>query len=542
MVLALLLTVTATAAAATADAPRAGAAAAATQGNTNKHKKPAATKVPVDPTEGETHLPAGRFGTVTVYIPEGTPKSVAIFLSGDGGWNLGVISMAKALVDMGAVVIGVDIRQYLGALGKAAQRPDQSVTETQWRKSHEAPTGRRGAAAEIPRSPSGATRENAPCQLIAGDFENLSHQIQKEIGMFVYHVPVLVGYSSGATVVYAALVQSPPGTFAGALSLGFCPDQDFSGAALCPGAGLHYTPGKKTDLVFEPAKNLKQPWIAFQGQKDEVCGPAPVDVFAAQTNGAQVVKLPLVGHGFSVERNWMPQFREAYASISAHTEAPAARPQEISDLPVNEVPAEGPASSDEMALLLTGDGGWAGLDQELATQLAASGVPTVGLNSLKYFWTERTPAETAQDVARVMRHYLAAWNKQRVLLVGYSFGADVLPFVVNRLPTDLRERVATVSLLGVDSNASFEIRIADWVGSDDGGPPTKPEVAAIGGVPVLCVYGEGESDSICPGLPKGPEHTKITLAEVGKGHHFSGEYSTLAERILAFARAPRPST
>ena len=479
----------------------------------------------VDPTEGETHLTAGRFGRVTVYIPEGTPNSVAIFLSGDGGWNLGVISMAKALVDMGAVVIGVDIRQYLGALGKAAQRDDQS------------------AAAEVPRSPNGATRENAPCQLIAGDFENLSHQIQKEIGMFVYHVPVLVGYSSGATVVYAALVQSPPGTFAGALSLGFCPDQDFSGAALCSGAGLHYSQGKKTDLIFEPARTLKQPWIAFQGQQDQVCAPAPVDVFAAQTTNGQVVKLPLVGHGFGVERNWMPQFRESYASITAHVETPPARPADIGDLPVNEVRAEGSSSSEEMAVLLTGDGGWAGLDQELAAQLAASGVPTVGLNSLKYFWTERSPTETAKDVARVMSHYLGAWNKQRVLLVGYSFGADVLPFVVNRLPPELRARVATVSLLGVDSNASFEIRIADWVGSDDSGPPTRPEVAAIGGVPVLCIYGEGESDSICPGLPKNPEHTKITLAEVGKGHHFSGEYATLAERILAFARAPQqPAT
>jgi type IV secretory pathway VirJ component len=468
-------------------------------------KKPA-KPVPVDPTEGETHLPAGRFGTVTVYIPEGTPKSVAIFLSGDGGWNLGVISMAKALVDTGAVVIGVDIRQYLGALGKAAQR------------------------------------EHAPCQLIAGDFENLSHQIQKEIGMFVYHVPVLVGYSSGATVVYAALVQSPPGTFAGALSLGFCPDQDFSGAALCPGAGLHYSPGKKTDLVFEPAKTLKQPWIAFQGQKDQVCAPAPVDVFAAQTTNGQVVKLPLVGHGFSVERNWMPQFLESYASITAHVETLPQRPADIGDLPVTEVRAEGTGSSDEMALMLTGDGGWAGLDQELAAQLAASGVPTVGLNSLKYFWTERSPAETANDVARLMSHYLTAWNKQRVLLVGYSFGADVLPFVVNRLPPELRARVATVSLLGVDSNASFEIRIAGWVGADDSGPPTKPEVAALGSVPVLCIYGEGESDSICPGLPKSPEHAKVTLAEVGKGHHFSGEYSTLAERILAFARTPQPAT
>jgi type IV secretory pathway VirJ component len=483
-----------------------------------------------EPVEGETHLPAGRFGTVTVYIPEGTPQSVAIFLSGDGGWNLGVVSMARALTNMGAVVIGVDIRQYLGALGKSALRDDRSAAE------------------EVPRSPNGATREHAPCQLIAGDFENLSHQIQKEIGMFVYHVPVLIGYSSGATVVYATLAQSPPGTFAGALSLGFCADQDFAGAALCPGAGLHYTlahgspgQGKKNDLIFEPAKTLKQPWIALQGQKDQVCAPEPVDTFAAQTTGGEVVKLPLVGHGFGVERNWMPQFLDAYKRITVRVETPPPRPAEVSNLPVTEVHAES-NNSDELAILITGDGGWAGLDQELAARLAADGVPTVGLNSLKYFWTGRTPDETAQDVARIMSHYLAAWNKRRVLLVGYSFGADVLPFVVNRLPPDLRARVATVSLLGVDSDASFEIKIAGWVGADDGGPATQPEVAAMAAVPVLCIYGEGETDSICPGLPKEPEHTRITLAQIGKGHHFSGEYASLAARILAFARAAQPIT
>jgi len=476
------------------------------------HKPPAAATAPAEPVEsaeGATRLPAGRFGTVTVYIPEGTPQSVAIFLSGDGGWNLGVVSMARALTtNLGAVVIGVDIRQYFGALGKAAQR------------------------------------ENAPCQLIAGDFENLSHQIQKEIGMFVYHVPVLIGYSSGATVVYATLVQSPPGTFAGALSMGFCPDQDFAGAALCPGAGLHYTHGKKNDLIFEPAKTLKQPWIAFQGQKDQVCSPAAVDTFAADTPGGEVIRLPLVGHGFGVERNWMPQFIDAYKSITARVETHPERPPDIDNLPVNEVRAESSAS-EAMALLITGDGGWAGLDQELAARLAADGVPTVGLNSLKYFWTGRTPDETAQDVARIMRHYLAAWNKQRVLLVGYSFGADVVPFVVNRLPPDLRARVATVSLLGVDSNASFEIKIASWVGADDAsGRQTRPEVAAMAGVPVLCIYGDGETDSICPGLATGPEHNQVSLAEIGKGHHFSGEYAALADRILAFARqaSARPVT
>ena len=65
------------------------------------------------------------------------------------------------------------------------------------------------------------------------------------------------------------------------------------------------------------------------------------------------------------------------------------------------------------------------------------------------------------DVAVIGAGVFGAWTawhlarrKQRVLLVGYSFGADVLPFVVNRLPPDLRDRVASVSLLGIDSNAA----------------------------------------------------------------------------------------
>ncbi len=462
--------------------------------------RPAAAKSA--PSDGaDAHVRAGRFGAVSVYIPEGQPKSVAIFLSGDGGWELGVINMAKALRDAGAVVIGADIRRYLGSLGEAAARP------------------------------------HAPCQLIAADFEALSHQVQKEIGMREYHVPVLVGYSSGATVVYATLVQSPPGTFAGALSLGFCPDQDFAGAQLCPGAGLHYTPNKQHELLLAPASSLRQPWIVFQGQQDEVCSARTADEFAAQVANGEVVRLPLVGHGFSVERNWMPQFRAAYARLTAPAAAPPPRPPEIGDLPVEEVPATG--TGPELALLMTGDGGWAGLDQELAARLAQSGVPTVGLNSLKYFWTQRTPDETARDVARLLRHYLAAWNKQRVLLVGYSFGADVLPFVVNRLPADLRARVASVSLLGIDSNASFEVSVADWVGTGDSGPPTRPELAALSALPVLCIYGEGESDSICPGLAPRPQ---LAREQIGKGHHFSGEYVTLADRILAYARAARPVT
>jgi type IV secretory pathway VirJ component len=470
-------------------APAAPAAAASAA------KPPAAAQQ----THAARELGAGRFGIVHVYVPAGKPQSVAIFVSGDGGWELGVINMARALRDMGAVVIGVDVTHYFATLRRAAQRAD------------------------------------AHCEMIAADFESLSHQVQRQIGLGEYHVPVLVGYSSGATVVYAALVQSPPGTFAGALSLGFCADQDFGGAQLCPGNGLRYTQNAQHELVFEPAESLRQPWIAFQGEKDEVCDPHAAAEFATRVAGGAVVKLPLVGHGFSVERNWMPQFRAAYARLAERPPLPvAATAPEISDLPLQEVPAAEPGQ--ELALLLTGDGGWAGLDQELAARLAANGVPTVALNSLKYFWSQRTPQQTADDVARVLRHYFATWHAQRVLMIGYSFGADVLPFVINRLPPDLRARVASVSLLGIDAHASFEVHVAEWAGGDEGGTPTRPELADITSVPVLCIYGEGETDSICPQLPPGT----VTLERIGKGHHFSGEYALLADRILSFARSRTP--
>jgi type IV secretory pathway VirJ component len=88
-----------------------------------------------------------------------------------------------------------------------------------------------------------------------------------------------------------------------------------------------------------------------------------------------------------------------------------------------------------------------------------------------------------------------------------------------------------VSLLGIDARASFEVHVAEWIGGAGGGPPTRPELEAMK-EPVLCIYGADESDSICPELPG----TRVTREEIGKGHHFSGDYSLLADRILGFTR------
>ena len=52
--------------------------------------KPPAATAPAKPPES---LSYGRFGQVAIYRPAPHPKNVVLFLSGDGGWNLGVVDM-----------------------------------------------------------------------------------------------------------------------------------------------------------------------------------------------------------------------------------------------------------------------------------------------------------------------------------------------------------------------------------------------------------------------------------------------------------------
>ena len=59
---------------------------------------------------------------------------------------------------------------------------------------------------------------------------------------------------------------------------------------------------------------------------------------------------------------------------------------------------------------------------------------------------------------------MSQWSVNRVILVGYSFGADVVPFLVNRLPSGLLPLVRSVALLGLSETAEFEFHLSDWIG------------------------------------------------------------------------------
>jgi type IV secretory pathway VirJ component len=436
------------------------------------------------------------FGDVTVYGPDGAPSQIVLFVSGDGGWNLGVVSMAERLRDLGALVAGIDIRRFIQSLN-ASKR----------------------------------------CAYPAGALEELSKNVQLRFKLPQYKRPILVGYSSGATLVYAAIASAPPESFAGAISLGFCPDIAIH-KPLCQMRGLKTTKTKvPKEVGFDvaPYPANKVPWMVLQGEIDQVCDPPGTRTFVDATGSSKLFSLPHVGHGFGVPKNWQPQFIEAYRTVTkirplADEDVHRASIPGVEDLSLVEVRAAvtTPDRSDTMALILTGDGGWAEIDRSIAAGLADAGIPTVGWSSLRYYWQPRTPHEASTDLARIIGHYTSAWHKSHVVVIGYSFGADVAAFLINRLPQEMRAMIPRVTLLGLSTGATFEFHVSEWVAGAEDQFPTVPEVERLP-MPVTCIKGGDEDDSACVDL-HGPRTSVITI---GEGHHFSGDYERIVRVILA---------
>ncbi len=195
-------------------------------------------------------------------------------------------------------------------------------------------------------------------------------------------------------------------------------------------------------------------------------------------------------------------------------------------LPLVEVPAT-QRGSDTLVVFVSGDGGWAAIDKSISKLLAAEGMPVVGLNSLQYFWTKRTPATASHDLQSIIDTYLARWQKSRVVLVGYSRGADVLPAMTSRLSTETKAKIRLLALLSPSPRADFEFHVMDWMRDSNRGLPVRPELERID-QKTVCIWGEDDRESLCNGLAM-PQVKVVTL----KGaHHFDGGYDKLARIIL----------
>lgn len=209
--------------------------------------------------------------------------------------------------------------------------------------------------------------------------------------------------------------------------------------------------------------------------------------------------------------------------------AASARPDSLTDLPLVEVAATR-VGGRRMVVLITGDGDWAATVKGIARTLADSGMPVVALKARAYLSRRPTPDALARDVERIVRYYAAAWQREEVVLVGFSRGADFLPFVANRLPEDLRARTPLLAMLSPGRQASFEFHLVDLIRdvSRPSDVPTLPEAARSAGVPMLCVYGHDEAEhSLCTEAPSG----MMRVVERGGGHRTT-DHALLSSAIL----------
>src|SRR5262249_33653167 len=144
------------------------------------------------------------------------------------------------------------------------------------------------------------------------------------------------------------------------------------------------------------------------------------------------------------------------------------------------------------------------------------------------FWRAKTPEVLGRDLARVLSTYGVRWRAPRIALIGYSFGAGVVPFAFHRLPGALRRPVGPVPPLGYGGRADFEIRVAGWLGAgpSEAALDGKAELARIDPRLIQCFYGSDEPGSACPRLRDAAE-----VIATGGGHHFGGDYAALARRI-----------
>jgi type IV secretory pathway VirJ component len=210
---------------------------------------------------------------------------------------------------------------------------------------------------------------------------------------------------------------------------------------------------------------------------------------------------------------------------------------DLSRLPITEMPAQ-PDTGNTVAIFLTGDGGWATLDKQVVAEMRAHGVAVVGLNTRPYLSKKKTSDEIANDLTRISRHYLAAWNRPRLAIVGYSRGADLMPFGVAGMPADLRNRIVLLGLLGLGTRAGFEFHFEDifLAVKRPTDQLTLPVLNQLEGLKMLCVFGSDEKESGCRNAAPGLITRKV---ELPGGHHWDNDYKLVGDLVVEELR-PTP--
>ena len=435
------------------------------------------------PVQEPTTIDGGILGEVTVFSPGDRPTGLVFLFSDARGWSSQMTTAAKHLRKRGLIVAGVDTAMVLTNLG----------------------------------------REQEDCHGLTDAFETTSQAIQKQAALRFYFLPTLAGIREGAVLALAGLWQAGPETIGGVATVDFEPT--LPGAVpLCADPPAEKA-AEGRGFLYAPPRQLFGWWqAAWTGRPSEAArqfaSAAGAVVPPAETGAEAMAPSRLL----TAILDWGSEERSRNGEGAL----------ELGGLSVVELP--GRPGARNIAIILSGDGGWRDLDRSVGEILANAGIHVIGIDCLRYFWSEKSPETVASHLGKLIEDLARRTPKARIALVGYSFGADVLPAIFNRLDAEARDQVVLLSLLALGRDAHFEIHAEGWLGGDpqEDALPIGPEIARIDPRLIQCIYGEDEADE------SGCLDPRVNSAEVvgiPGGHHFDEDYEALAQRILARMRA-----
>jgi type IV secretory pathway VirJ component len=189
-----------------------------------------------------------------------------------------------------------------------------------------------------------------------------------------------------------------------------------------------------------------------------------------------------------------------------------------------------------LLLLISGEGGWRNFDQRLAGYFQKQGFWVGGVDCLKYFWK---PQDDRRALASDMRAYAATLARaahrsedSRLVLAGFSFGADLAPWIAGG--GGWGDRVAGLIMLGPDDVGSLQFRVLEIFGFEEHDHifQVSEALASSRGIPVLFIHGGDDEHSSAPHLAEAVSSPKKLLTVPKADHHFNGRESELRHSLV----------
>jgi type IV secretory pathway VirJ component len=181
-----------------------------------------------------------------------------------------------------------------------------------------------------------------------------------------------------------------------------------------------------------------------------------------------------------------------------------------------------------LVFYISGDGGFNKFSSSFMQALNKEGYAVIGLNAKDYFWDKKKPQDAATAIETAINESNKGWKRKNIVLIGYSFGADVSPFMMTHFSAALSSQVSHLILLSPSAKTDFEIHVLQMFGwGRDAGESVPGEINKIS-KPVTIVVGDDEDE-----FPFDQVTIKNKqIIKMRGGHHYDGDVDALCKQIV----------